>query len=456
MKHSSPLMMLMIKYISRADAERLEDLLSEMHRFDVRRSLARLEPPTRAECFRLLDSEILSEIISDMDEDDQIEAFSLMTDEKMRDVLNDMPIDDVVDVLGVMNDDEVRDLLPQLEEQEEVSRLMAFALDSAAGLMTTEFISIAESLTVQEAIQVIQHSADDAETIYYIYVVDDKNRPVGVLSLRELLAAGWVELIRDVMKENLVTVEEGVDQEDVAHIIAKYDLLAVPVVNRNGEISGIITVDDIVDVIEEESTEDLFKMAGLIEQGEDNDEFRSARLIQSDLGTILRIRLPWLLLALVGGMIAGGVIGAFEEVLETIVALAFFIPVIMDMGGNVGTQSSTIFVRGFALGHVDRDRFFPYLFGELKVGLSLGAISGFLVALMAYVWQRNVVLALIVSASMAFTVVLATLIGFAIPWGLAKMNWDPAAGSDPLITTIKDVTGLMIYFSLAGALMQYL
>ncbi len=456
MKHSNPLMLLMLKYISRADAERLDDLLSEMHRFDVRRCLARLEPPARAECFRLLNAEILSEIISDMDEDDQIEAFSLMTDEKMRDVLNDMPIDDVVDVLGVMDDDEVRDLLPQLEDQEEVSRLMAFALDSAAGLMTTEFISIAESLTVQEAIQVIQHSADDAETIYYIYVVDDENRPVGVLSLRELLAAGWVEPIRDVMKENLVTVEEGIDQEEVAHIIAKYDLLAVPVINRNGEISGIITVDDIVDVIEEESTEDLFKMAGLIEQGEDNDEFRSARLIQSDLGTIIRIRLPWLLLALVGGMIAGGVIGAFEEILETIVALAFFIPVIMDMGGNVGTQSSTIFVRGFALGHVDRDRFFPYLFGELKVGLSLGAISGFLVALMAYMWQRNVVLALIVSASMAFTVVLATVIGFAIPWGLAKMNWDPAAGSDPLITTIKDVTGLMIYFSLAGALMQYL
>lgn len=456
MKFSSPIIILMLKYIRRQDAERLDDLLSEMHRFDVRRCLSRLEPPVRVELFRLLDAQILSDIISDMDEDEQIEAFSAMTDEKSRSVLNEMPIDDVVDLLGTMSDDEVRDILPQLEDREQIVRLLAFDLDSAAGLMTTEFISIDQSLTVQEAIEVIQRRADDAETIYYVYVTDDDSRPVGVMSLREILAAGWDEPVSGVMKENVVAVEEAVDQEEVAHIIAKYDLLAVPVVNADGKLSGIITVDDIVDVIEEESTEDLFKMAGLLERGEDSDEYRSARLIHSNLATIIRIRLPWLVLALVGGMIAGGVIGAFEKVLETVVALAFFIPVIMDMGGNVGTQSSTIFVRGFALGHVDRERFFPYFFSELRVGLSLGAISGFLVALMAYAWQRNAALSLVVSISMALTVLLATIVGFAIPWVLAKLNWDPAAGSDPLITTIKDVTGLLIYFSLARVLMQHL
>lgn len=456
LKISSPILMLIRSYVRRRDTERLNDLLSEMHSVDVHRCMNRLEAEVGVELVTLLHPGLLADVLSDMEQEEQREVLSWVSDDRRIEILNEMPIDEVVDLLGIMPDGEVREILPRLEDRAEIERLLTFDLDTAAGLMTTEFISVDCTASVRDAIGRIQDLAEEAETIYYVYVTDDASAPVGVMSLRELLAADWKQPVSEVMKENLVSVEEGMDQEKVAHVIAKYDLLAVPVVNGDGVLSGIVTVDDIVDVMEEETTEDLFKKAGLTETGDDLDEYRSARLIQSDLRTVVRIRLPWLVFALVGGMIAGVVIGSFEETLETVVALAFFIPVIMDMGGNVGTQSSTIFVRGFALGHVDRSRFIPYLVAELKVGVTLGAVSGVLVGLMAHAWQDSPALGVVVGVSMMFTVLLATVIGFAIPWALVRLDWDPAAGSDPLITTVKDVTGLLIYFAMARALMQYL
>jgi len=210
-----------------------------------------------------------------------------------------------------------------------------------------------------------------------------------------------------------------------------------------------------MDVVEEETTEDVFKMAGLLEMAE-VDAFRSARLIDSPVWTVVGIRLPWLLFALAGGLMAGGIIEQFEASLEAVLALAFFIPAVMDMGGNVGTQSSTIFVRGMALGHVDTSEFSKYLWQEVKVGLSLGTVTGVIVALVAIAWQGNPALGIVVGVSMVGTVLVAAMIGYAFPWLLNKFGFDPAAGSDPLITTVKDLTGLLIYFGMASLLFGHL
>ena len=455
MKINNPVVRLMKKYINRQNAEKLNDLLSEIHVIDLIKRMNQLEPTQKKSFFQLLKGELLAEIFSALEIDDQLEVISWLNEKKKRELFINLPTDDVVDLLGEMEEERAKELLLLVEDRQEVERLLKYDLDTAAGLMTTEFIAVNHMMTAKETIRDIKNWVDHAETIYYIYVVDDNHRLEGVISLRELLAAEENSKLQDIMKENIVKVDENIDQEEAAHIIAKYDLIALPVVNEKNELAGIITVDDIVDVIEEEATEDLFKKAGLLEIRED-ETYRSAKLIDANVPTVLRIRLPWLMIALVGGLMAGGVIGQFETTLESIVALAFFVPVIMDMGGNVGTQSSTIFVRGLVLGHIELPHFARYLLKEIQVGMALGAISSLLVGAIAYLWQGIYALSLVVGISMFLTVTLATTIGYLIPFLVFKMGFDPAAGSDPLITTIKDVTGLVIYFSLANILLAAL
>jgi magnesium transporter len=260
------------------------------------------------------------------------------------------------------------------------------------------------------------------------------------------------------MHTDLVTVNADADPEYAADEIAERDFPALPVVDDDGVLVGVLRTEDMIEVVEEEATEDIMKSAGF--SFTDVETARSSAILESSITKILRLRLPWLIVALAGGLMAGGVIEQFEDTLEAVVALAFFVPVIMDMGGNVGTQASTIFVRGLALGHIDDRNAMRHFAREGLIGLLIGLIIGSIGAAAAYVWQINepyaLELATVVFVGLVSVCVVASVVGYVIPWIMNKLGFDPAAASDPLITTVKDITALLIYFGLAAVLLAEL
>ncbi len=343
---------------------------------------------------------------------------------------------------------------------------------SVGDVMSDGYVSVGEDTTIDEAIDHFeQYSPVDPEqtTIYYTYVVDDEGVLVGIASLREMLSATNDRPITEVMERDVFTFQTGADAEQAAVDIADLHYPAVPVTDEAGRLQGIVRADVLIDVIEQESSEDMLRMQGMdlpdLEPGDftDIETQRSSIMLDAPLSSILRIRVPWLIVALAGGFLAGAVIGVYEEALELVVILAFFIPVVMDMGGNVGTQSSTIFIRGVVLGHIDRHNVTKRILKETVVGALIGAIVGVVAGAVAYLWMellRNdplaVELGVIVFVAMVGTSIVAALVGFVIPWLVYLAGQDPAAASNPIVTTIKDVSGLLIYFTIASVLIAEL
>jgi magnesium transporter len=440
------------------DARRLDAALEELHPAEVAAWFDGAEKSARARLVELADDERLGEVFEYMDPDDWRSVVLLLPDARLARVVADMARDDAADLLHELDEERARRVLDLVEtsEQREIRDLFAYPPDTAGGRMATDVVAVQTGLTVREAIaQLRKQAPTDAETVYYAYVCDAENRLVGVLSLRRLLGSSDDQLVEDVMDSRVVAVEANTDQEEVAQLIERYSFLAVPVVDTEGRLLGIVTVDDAMAAAEQEATEDLFRKTGL--SVGDTEMLRSERIVNATLPEVLRLRMPWLLVVLVGGLLAGGVIGQFEEMLQSVVALAVFIPVMMDMGGNVGTQSSTIFVRGMVLGHIDLDRrVVRYIARQAVIGLVMGAITGLGAGLVAWVWQGELLIGVVVMLSMTITCSLASVVGYSVPWLMHRLGVDPAAASDPFITTFKDITGLLIYFTLATTLLGHL
>ncbi|MXV63239.1 magnesium transporter [Natronorubrum sp. JWXQ-INN-674] len=339
-------------------------------------------------------------------------------------------------------------------------RDLEFHADRVGEVTDDEYVAVTQETFVGHAIDEFRdfEPVSDETTVYYLYVTDNAGRLVGVMSLRELLNAPEDDVVEDHMVTDLFTIDAGADPEYAAAEIADRDFPALPVVDRDGVLVGVLRTDDMLEVVEEEATEDILKSAGF--SFADVEQSRSSAILESSIPRILRLRLPWLIVALAGGLLAGGVIEVYEETLEAVVALAFFVPVIMDMGGNVGTQASTIFVRGLALGQIDDRNAMRYFAREGFIGLLIGLIIGSIGGGAAYFWQRNepyaLELAMVVFVGLVSVCVVASVVGYVIPWIMNKLGYDPAAASDPLITTVKDVTALLIYFWLAAVLLQEL
>ena len=426
--------------------EKLQGFLENLHPSDLAELVEDLNDQQKQEFFALLSDEDAAEIIQEMEEFDQVTLFRLLTRKRASAILKEMSSDDAVDLLGEMEDEESREILTLLKEEgADIRGLLQYPEDSAGGIMTTEFTALPFALNVADAIQRLRQIAPDAETIYYVYVVDDEKRLAGVVSLRELFAAKDSVLVKDIMRKNVINVHVDMDQEEVARVVSKYDLLAVPVVDEGQHLLGIITVDDILDVVEEEATEDIYKLVGTSEvEGKD--------FLDATAFHVAGKRLPWLVISLLGGLVTGGVINFFEMTLHKVFALALFIPVIMDMGGNVGTQSSTVFVRGLATGEIEISEVWRYFFREVKIGFTMGLVTGGMLAAAATIWQPAIVnLGLVVGLTMFATVTLAAVIGTLIPMIFNNYGIDPAITAGPFVTTIKDVTGLLIYFLVANA-----
>ncbi|MBU2559801.1 magnesium transporter, partial [archaeon] len=319
--------------------------------------------------------------------------------------------------------------------------------DTAGGLMTTEVVFLEAESTVKDAVAYIRDRARDFETIYYVYVVSDE-KLVGVLSLRDLVLASAEDKLKDIMNPDVIRVNAETDQEAVARITADYNLMVVPVVDETDKLLGIVTVDDVLDVIAEEASEDMGHVAGTTEKLD--------KLIDAPVYAVVKARLPWLVFALFGGLISAYVLKLFESSLNlaSFIVLALFIPAIMALGGNVGVQSSTIFIRGLATGDIESPR--KYFLRELKIGLIMGIFIGIGLAVVAQFVVSMPAIGIIVGMSMFFAMTLASITGILIPHFFDRIGVDPAVSSSPFITTIQDILSLAVYFSLATVMLHYL
>jgi len=439
------------------DMGTLKNLLSEAEVVEILNIFHDLPPNEQVIVFRLLSKSDALDLFEELDTEDQQNLMDSFTDAQAIELVNELAPDDRVRLLDELPATVAKKMLAALSpnEREMTNLLMGYEAQTAGRIMTPEYVRLRKELTADEALAKIKTFAVEKETIYTIYITDEERKLKGVLSLRDLLIASPDTKLEDIMENISVTVSTDTDQEEVARIVQKLDWLAVPVVDKEGRLVGIVTMDDAMDILEDEATEDLMTQAGLLPGKEAN---RSELLIRGNLWTIWKVRLPFLFIAIVGGMLAAVLMSGFEDVLEASFAVAFFIPLIMDLGGSVGTQSSTVFARGVALGHINMGQFAKHFVKEVGVGLSLGIVTGAIAGGIATIWQGSEapLIGLAVGLSVMVTATIAAILGFLVPFVLVKRNIDPAAGSSPIITTIKDISGLLVYFVFASIFLSQL
>jgi len=450
-------------FLELRDMQALKSLLATSEDMEILRALHYLSPEDQVIVFRLLSKDKALSVFEDLDTDQQQNLLSSFSNERLIEYLNELPPDDRVKLLDELPAMVAKRLLNSLaaEERQSTNILLGYEPETAGRLMTTEFISLRRDMTAKEALAKARALAAEKETIYTLYVTNGQKKLEGVLSLRGLLTAENDMVLEDIMSKNVISVSTHTDQEEAARLLQELDLLAVPVVDTEDRLVGIITVDDAMDILEEEATEDLLIQSGLasaIVKGKESN--RSELLIRGSLWSIWKVRLPFLLITLAAGFAAALLVEGFEDILNAVVAIAFFLPLIMDMGGNVGTQSSTTFARGVALGHIQVKDFMKHFMKELSVGLNLGLtsglISGGIIALGSLWFDYPVTLALAVGLTLVVTMTLAASLGFLVPYVLIKVNVDQAAGSAPIITSIKDIAGILIYFAFASLFLSHL
>ncbi len=444
-------------HLKNKELDQLKELLTDLNELELRNAIDCFRKPGRVVIFRLLEKDKALRIFESMHPMIQSELLSGFGSTDAAEYLKDLPADDRVRLLDELPAKVAGRLISEFPDQvrETTNVLLGYEPSTAGRLMNPNFVTVRTHNTVEKALDRIRAKASEVENPYVIYVTDDTRRLEGVLSFRDLVIAESSALIEDIMNPDVISVWTSDDQEEAARTLLAWDFSAVPVLDSEKRLVGIFSVHDAMDILEDETTEDIFQKAGLLPLQKE-ESGRSRRLLRGTLGHVLRVRLPFLLIALGGGMTAGAVIAGFEEVLKAVPFAAFFIPVIMDMGGNVGIQSTTIFTRGLVLGHIRHRRFLSNWAKEVLNGAAMGTICGILGGLIAFYWQGVPQLGLAVGIALAVTITVATALGFLIPWILFRAGLEQAAGSDPIITTLKDITGLLIYFSSVTVLLSHM
>jgi magnesium transporter len=437
-----------IKRLLRRDATaHLHKIVNKTHAADLAAVFRFLTSSEQEALFDLMEYvEQKAMFFSELEEPILLELIEDMPAEKIAQILEQMPNDDVADLLGKLSDERAKALLDLMtkEGSEEVEELLGYDAETAGGIMLPDFIALKQETTAREAIKALQKDYVDIEMPFYLYVVDDHDNLVGVISLRQLVVVPPETKLNSIMATDVVSVQTETDQEEVAKLVARYNILAVPVVDENNTLVGIVTVDDVIDIIREEATEDILKMAGA---GEDLVESQS--LLKST-----RIRLPWLMASWIGGVIAFLIIGQFESSLNKLVYLAAFIPIIMGMGGNVGTQSSTIVVRGLATGRLSVKQIGRVVCQELAIGFLLGFVYGLLIGLFAHLRYEFWLVGATVGLAVMISMTIAATVGSLMPMVFARINIDPAVATGPFVTTSIDILSVFFYLQIATLLLH--
>jgi len=382
-----------------------------------------------------------AEPLGELDPDESADLFLRLDRSEASIILSRMDPDDAVDLLFELPEDVQQELLSRLsrDDAEVLTDLLAYPPDTAGGLMSPEIIPLSLQMTAQEAIELLRRRAEEAETVYYAYAVDDEERLLGVLSLRDMALAAPQTSLRDLVIRDAVAVHVEADVEDVARTFDKYDYLALPVVDGEERLLGVITVDDVIDVIREEATEDIYGLAGV----------PSAESVDSSWWASLRMRLPWLYVRLATALAAALVVGLFEQTIARVAALAVMMGVIAGQGGSAGMQTVTIITRGMALGELHPDKGWRLLGKELLLGAANGLLLGGTVGAIAYFWKGEILLGVAVCLAMWANLIVAGVAGVAIPLGVQRLGKDPALASGIFLTTLTDVLGFGILFVVA-------
>ena len=424
-------------------------LTGKTHPADLAEVFRHFSTEEQIQIFSLMkENEHAAEFLVELDDALVIELLENESYERIAAIIEKAPTNDQSGILNILEDEKAQSIIELLnaEEQEEIAEIMGYPDDSAGTLMNTEVFTLHESITAGEAIKTLQDQ-EGAEMVFYLYITDDDDRLVGVISLRALTTTPSSTKLKDIMIKNIHSIRPETDQEDVARIVAQYNFLAVPVLDSDSKLLGIVTVDDVVDVIREEATEDFLRMAGA---GKDRE------ILLKSSWENAKARLPWLFASWIGGIGAASIIGTFENMLANIVALAAFIPVILGMGGNIATQSSTIIVRGMATGRVNIGGEIKLIFKEIKVGLILGSLYGILLGVFAKFTFTSAPdnLGFVVGLSICASMVVAATVGTIIPLILRKLDIDPAIATGPFVTTSIDILGVLFYFLIAGIFLK--
>lgn len=438
----------LIKTIKENKKTDFEAAIDELQPYDVAKIYQELPKKHKARFLQFLKSDVLADLMEELDKEEQLELLNILGIEKASKVLDLMDNDDLASLLHEMSPEKKDSFLSEMnkEESNAVQDIMKYPPETAGRLMTNRFVWIRNYYTVREAVDKLKTFAEFAESLNYLYVIDESSKLVGVVSYRDLLLAEPEERIGQIMYERVISVTVSTDQEVVAKTVERYDFIAVPVVDEDHVLVGIVTVDDIIDVVIKEANEDIEKLSA------------SGKSIDFDTKMLVAAgrRLPWLILLLFIGLISGRIISGFEETLQKVVALAFFMPMIAGMTGNTGTQSLAVVVRGLISHDINKKVVFRLIMRELGVGITIGITCAILISIIAYVWRGDLVLGIVVGCSLFFTLIIGTLAGTVIPLILYRLKIDPAVASGPLITTLNDIFSLLTYFGIATMFLQYL
>ncbi len=423
--------------------------LSEMNEVDVAEILDPLDAKTTLLIFRMLPKDLAANVFSHFSKDQQLGIINAITDKELMHIMDELFFDDMIDLIEEMPANIVKKILRYTsdDEREMINHFLKYPEDSAGSLMTIEYVDLKKAMTVEEALKHIKETGMDKETVYTCYVTDSKRMLEGFISLRTLVTAEEDLIIENIMDAEVIHVNTHDDQENVANQFKRYGYLALPVVDNENRLTGIITVDDIMEVMEQEATEDFQRMAAMSPSEE--------AYLGTGVFTLARHRLPWLLVLMISATFTGRIMQRFEDVLTQIVVLSAFIPMLMDTGGNSGSQSSTLIIRGLATGEIAIRDWWKVLFKEIRVSLLVGvalAVTNF--ARLLLFEKIDIFISLTVSLTIVVTVMAAKVVGGLLPLIAKKMKLDPAIMAGPLITTIVDALALIVYFLTATALLD--
>lgn len=430
--------------LEQPDDDVLNEFVLTLRPADVAFLLAHTpEEQRRRRVFALLSPEAAARVIEESRLDMQKALLHELPKERIRSLLEEMSSDDLADLIGSLGPQEAGRFLELIpDEAAEIRQLMAYDEESAGGLMTPEFVRLREAQTAEEAIEHIRKRAPGAETVYYLYVTDEQRRLTGVISLRKLIVAEPWQQVGALMDRHVVNVPVGMDQEQVAQILTRYDLLAVPVVGDDDVLLGVVTVDDALDVMHVEATRDIHQMGGSTPL--------QAPYLQTPFISLINSRVWWLILLFVMQSLTITIMDHYEAALESVIILAFFVPLLIDTAGNAGSQASTLVIRALAVGDLRMGDFFRVVMREASVGFTLGAVMALATLVRAALMGSPILVGYTVALTIMLIVFVASVIGGALPILIQRLNLDPAVASAPLITTVADTTGLLLYFSIAS------
>ncbi len=431
-----------MELLAKREFKAVRSILNVMNAVDIASLLSELQDKELAQAFRLIPKEKAAEVFANMGNTMQGDLIELFTEKELKEVLNDMFMDDTVDLLEDLPANVVTRILEAVgpEKRAQINKLLNYPEDSVGSIMTTEYVDLRKWMTVKQAMNHIRQVGIHKETIYTCYVLEAR-RLIGIVTAKDLMTADDETQIEELMEKEIISIKTHDDQEEAARLFSRYDLLALPVLDLDECMVGIVTVDDAMDVVVDEATEDMTLMAAI---NPSEDTYFETSVIQH-----AKNRIPWLLILMLSAAVTGAIITRYEEAFAAIPILVSFIPMLMDTGGNCGSQSSTLVIRGIALGEIEFKDLFRVMFKEFRISLIVGATLAVANGLRILIQYRNPSLALVIAVSLVATIIIAKMIGCVLPLLAKKVHLDPAIMASPLITTLVDTCSILVYFHIA-------